>query len=339
VTVPDKAIAYISEHCPDLQTLCVRACINITSSTLERIAHKCNALQVLDVSMLGGGSDTAVGLTTLGGNSNDNNNSRSTPSPGKGQGYSSHRSLMSMTPSSSSSAHGASRHSVSGADSESDKNRDQDVHVLENPPVNDAVITVFAQKCLHLTSLDLRGCTHMSSAGVLSLCSCTALTTLKLAGCERVEEYALLELCASKVPLTQADFSDLDTSVTDHVVRELVINKTSLTKLNLTNAFTVTSRGMVDISTYGRVLVKLKLTGCIKCDDEGVMSIARDCVYMRKLYIAGCCLLTDRCLSFFEEHGRDLEELDIVSCVGTSLHARNALVAALPLVKVYYDKK
>jgi hypothetical protein len=351
-SVPDKAIAYISKQCPDLHTLCVRACVNITSSTLEDIARNCTGIQVLDVSMLGGGTDSRAG-TGITSSSNSNSKGVHT-TPNKGKGYGNHGGVMSpVTHASSSSlsfsgaargSHGAYPHSPDGGvksdHNNQEPNSDEDAHLLlENPPINDAVVTLFSQKLLQLTSLNLRGCIHATSAGVLSLCSCTALTNLKLAGCERVEEYALLELCMSSVPLTNADFSDLDASVTDEVVRQLVLNKTSLTKLNLTNAFTVTPRGMVDISTYGRLLVKLKLTGCIKSDDDSIMCIARDCVYMRKLYIAACCLLTDRCLGFLETHGRDLEELDIVSCVGTSLRARNDLVVALPLVRVYYDKK
>ena len=112
--------------------------------------------------------------------------------------------------------------------------------------ITDAGVSLLADKCSQLTSLNLRSC-RITDASVIQLADkCSQLTSLNLTWCSNITDTSVIQLAHKCSQLTSLNLTDCD--ITDASVIQLALCATQLTSLDLSGCWKITNASVIQLA-------------------------------------------------------------------------------------------
>jgi len=166
------------------------------------------------------------------------------------------------------------------------------------------------QNCPKLTQIALQGCIGITDTGLTNLSRfCPNLTSLNLSECSRITGAAFATLVQSCQNLSTLKLHKCD--VTDDWFSNTFCNCSSLTKLDLTGCSGISDEAFPDLARIFLNLTSLNITAC-SISDIGVMYLA-DGLPLLSSFCLRACNISDQSLAFLA-NCPDLMELNLWGC-------------------------
>lgn len=172
--------------------------------------------------------------------------------------------------------------------------------------------------CRRLHTLNLTNCLRLKDFGVelVGKC-CVNLKILHLRGCSNMTTKGLLGLVHYSQELVHLDVQDT-AGVNDHVLHMISQSKISqtLATLNLKNAVEISNHGIKRIAHSCGNLTDLNVSGCLLLGDYALLALAENQRYpgLRALHVAQCVHMTESGISWIAERCPMLTTFDLTQC-------------------------
>lgn len=136
------------------------------------------------------------------------------------------------------------------------------------PFIDDFILSMIAKSCPMLNHINLKGCAHISSSGIIKL-SKLSLRVINLSKCPKISENAILMLLESNTSLESIDVS----SVSDNLL-EAIKKNAYIHSLYISDG-TITNRGMIELSEKSGVAWQnIHFSNCQKLSREAISHLS-----------------------------------------------------------------
>ncbi|KAL4640741.1 F-box/LRR-repeat protein 13-like [Arapaima gigas] len=184
--------------------------------------------------------------------------------------------------------------------------------------VTDISLVKLAQRCLHLISLSLCYCEHLTDSGVEWLGGLSSLVSLDLAG-TNIQDEGLTAL-GSLSALKQLSVSQC-LRITDMGIEKFCKFVPGLESMDVSHCLSLSGQAVKSLSFFCRRLATLRMQGCPKMTDKAIRYLTGTSQFLRLLDVSGCVRLTDRSAVLLHRGCRQLRSVSMLYCCNVSKQA------------------
>ena len=266
--VTDIGLWAIARHCTCLRTLRLSECSGITNIGLRSLAMKCTGLVELDFTKCANLDDNALRVIAAG--------------------------MWGLEKFILTGCSGITDSGVAEIARCCHKLRVLDVsNCAKVGEYGDKALIEVGRYCHDLESLNMFGCKHVADPGIKAIAhGCRTLKDLRLTGCRELSGAAVKALATKCTSLTNLSIANCQ-KVGDKDVAKLAKHCQLLTNLDISDCANITAKGLAVLAKECGELMTLNLSGCLAIDDEALYVLSTGCLGLRNLNLSNCCAITE----------------------------------------------
>jgi len=347
INIPTKdynpALLALAEHCPDLQSLNLYGCDEVTDDTMIALVSGCPGLKNLDLSGCKLITDATIyEIAARCRNLEDLN-------------------LTYCNKVSSDAIIALAK----GCPELSSLNLERFYYLYGSRiggPINDAALTALGNHCSKLLKLNLQSLSRFTDVGIIALANgCPKLQSVNLSCCPSEISDAAIEALAENCP----DMQELHLWENKNITANAISRFTNLRILNLSQTQSMNEEGLAEVARQNPNLEDINLFGCgwittgqsiialaQNCKrlksvnlngnlesygvatpfitDEAVIALAKNCPDLKKLQLSGQEEITDRSIKALVDNSSPIEKLHLSDCDKLTNNAINMIADNFP---------
>ncbi len=211
--------------------------------------------------------------------------------------------------------------------------RDVDVSGCEKVcEYGDKALVELAGNCHNLTSLNLTGCSHVGNSGVRAVArGCPRLSKLTLSGCERLDSPSVRALARGCTALRTLSLSGCR-QIMNGDLWFLLQSCRQIRALDLQGCENLHSNGMHALAEWGQRVSSLSLRGCQRVDDAALAALSTGATALLTLDLSACPRVGQDGIRALTSTCTRLVNLNVTQCPKVGETFLRHLINSLPFV-------